>query len=966
MGAAEAASARKERPAASRRQGFRLTNALVGIALIASLFGFMASVAWGERQALRALVAAHQSMSQTSRDIGSRSGAEKGTSQNRFLQAPDPEELVEAVDAVATRGLRLDCVAVLVTLGMGGLLLSVTGRRHRRGFRIRPPRRDETCAAEPSALDLYEIARQTKRMLEMTEATAHVGHWRIDRSSAAMFWSDEMFRIYGYEPGSIEANRTLARSAYHPDDRDRVVNEITAGLEGARDIEFRARLIRTDGDVRHVLVRGSHLGGDERSIFGVIVDETEQVRAETRLRENAERLGLALGAGRMFVWERDIASNWVTCSDNATIVIGLREGHIEEFHARIHKDDRARLRDAANAAIRDGSLLVIDYRVTLPDGAIAWRRDEGRLLWEGGRPRFVGLCTDITDLKTAEAALRTSEERLALALDSGSDGLWDWTLTTGDSWFSARWFTMLGYEPGELKGHASTWEALVHPDDKAEVMRRTAEHLEGRTPDYRSEFRLRTKSGAYAWVLSRGRVAQRDEHGRPLRIIGIHIDIGERKAADERIAHLARHDPLTDLPNRALFHERLEQKLSELQRTNGQLTIFCLDLDRFKAINDTLGHAAGDTLLRDVALRLRSCVRTEDTVARLGGDEFAILYVGGADPVNEAALLAARLIAAVEPPVNLDGKSARVGISIGIALAPADGKEGDKLFKCADLALYRAKNDGRNTFRFFEPRMDDEVEERRCLEALLRNALATGEFSLHYQPIVEAKTTTIIGFEALLRWTSVERGPISPTVFIPLAEESGLIVPIGRWVLQAACAEAARWPDHLKVAVNISPVQFRRPELVEDVFSALAMAGLQARRLEVEATESMLLDSNDDLLHTMQNLRTLGVKIALDDFGTGYSSLSYLCRFPFDRIKIDRSFVAGLEDPNSAAIINAVIGLGRQFGMSVTAEGVETEEQLEALRSAGCAELQGYYFSRPCAAADLPALLASRLVSAAA
>jgi predicted signal transduction protein with EAL and GGDEF domain len=356
---------------------------------------------------------------------------------------------------------------------------------------------------------------------------------------------------------------------------------------------------------------------------------------------------------------------------------------------------------------------------------------------------------------------------------------------------------------------------------------------------------------------------------------------------------------------------------------------------------------------------LRAHALPQDIVARLGGDEFAVLRCAPVLGAEELSGLAEDLIQAISVPIEVGEYQVTVGLSVGIALATSDSLEADKLFKCADLALYRAKKDGRETFRFFETSMDEAVEERRKLGLALAGALANGGFSLHYQPLVDAATGRIHGFEALLRWEHPTRGMVPPSVFIPIAEESGLIAPIGDWVVRAACAEAMRWRPDLRVAVNISPVQLQRGCLAQTVVAALAASGLPASRLELEVTESALLGGEDFISQTLIDLRRLGVKIALDDFGTGYSSLSYLCRFAVDRIKIDRSFIERLCDPNSVAVVNAIIGLGRQLGMDITAEGIETQEQLDILRAAGCGEVQGYLFSAPRPAHELPLLLAA-------
>jgi diguanylate cyclase (GGDEF)-like protein/PAS domain S-box-containing protein len=428
--------------------------------------------------------------------------------------------------------------------------------------------------------------------------------------------------------------------------------------------------------------------------------------------------------------------------------------------------------------------------------------------------------------------------------------------------------------------------------------------------------------------------------------VATHEDITEQRQAEVKIEHMAHHDSLTDLANRVLLNERLEQALGRFQGEQ-MLAVHHLDLDQFKAVNDTFGHPAGDKLLKIVAERLRGLVRETDTIARMGGDEFVIVQAPIADPA-EATSLAQQIIEWMSEPYDIDGHQAVVGASIGIAVSPGDGQTPDKLLRNADLALYRAKGDGRGTFRFFEPAMDEQMQTRRIMEQDLRKALPAGEFELYYQPVVNLESSEISGFEALLRWNHPERGQVSPVTFIPLAEEIGFIVPLGEWVIRQACCTAAQWPEHLHVAVNISAAQFRGSSLMPVIVNALATSGLHPTRLEIEITETVLLHDREATLAVLHQLRALGVRIAMDDFGTGYSSLTYLQCFPFDKIKIDRSFVKDItENTGSLYIVRAVAALANGMGMAATAEGVETTEQLATIAAEGCTEMQGYLFSKP-------------------
>jgi diguanylate cyclase (GGDEF)-like protein len=441
--------------------------------------------------------------------------------------------------------------------------------------------------------------------------------------------------------------------------------------------------------------------------------------------------------------------------------------------------------------------------------------------------------------------------------------------------------------------------------------------------------------------------------------VATHEDITEQRQSEVKIEYMAHHDSLTDLANRVLLNERLEHALGHRIHREEIVAVHHLDLDQFKAVNDTFGHLAGDKLLKIVAGRLRGLVRESDTIARMGGDEFVIVQGPIRDPAD-ATSLAQRIIALISEPYEIDGHQAVIGASIGIAVGPGDGLRPDRLLRNADLALYRAKGDGRGTFRFFEPAMDLQMQTRRIMEQDLRKAVAAGEFELHYQPVVNLASNEISGFEALIRWNHPEKGMVAPAAFIPLAEETGFIVPIGEWVIRQACATAAQWPGDLHVAVNISAVQFRSPGLMQVIVGALATSGLHPTRLEIEITETVLLQNKETTLALLHQLRALGIRIAMDDFGTGYSSLTYLQCFPFDKIKIDRSFVKDItENTGSLNIVRAVAALANGMGMTATAEGVETSEQLAKITSEGCTEMQGYLFSRPLPAAEIERLFLS-------
>ncbi|MBB4003821.1 EAL domain-containing protein [Aurantimonas endophytica] len=555
--------------------------------------------------------------------------------------------------------------------------------------------------------------------------------------------------------------------------------------------------------------------------------------------------------------------------------------------------------------------------------------------------------TDIAEVKAREASFR-------LLFDSNPVPMWLYDPST---------LSFLQVNDAAVRHYGYSRDAFlgmsvldIRPAETRETARAV---LEGIQEGYEAEeaWRHVKADGSEILVYPYLRVLSVDE--RPAVLVAV-MDVTERRKAEARIAHMAHHDALTNLPNRVLFRERLDRALGGIRQRDEKLAIFCVDLDHFKSVNDTLGHPIGDKLLQAVADRFRDCLGERDIVARLGGDEFAVIQPAVSTPA-EASILARRLIEAVSAPYEIEGHQIVIGTSIGIALAPGDGNEPDVLLKNADVALYRAKADGRNTFHFFEQGMDSRLRARRALDLDLRNAMAAGEFELYYQPVITARSSTVSGFEALMRWHHRERGMVSPAEFIPMAEEIGLIVPLGEWALLQACREAATWPAGLTIAVNLSPVQFKSRNLVPAVINALTSSGLAASRLELEITESVLLQESEVNLATLHQLRELGVHISMDDFGTGYSSLGYLRQFPFDKIKIDQSFIKELaENPQDAAIVRAVTGLGISLGMTITAEGVETQFQFDRLRLEGCTEVQGYLFSPPRPASALGPFLTGR------
>jgi diguanylate cyclase (GGDEF)-like protein len=593
--------------------------------------------------------------------------------------------------------------------------------------------------------------------------------------------------------------------------------------------------------------------------------------------------------------------------------------------------------DAPSLASADSDFDGFASEAQLSDGR--WLRVSRSETQEGG---VVLVYSDISALKQQKAELHETNLRLDAALTHMSQGLCLYNSEARLQVANRRFCEIFDISP-ELVVPGMTMEDVLGLSVAAD------NHGDQTVADLLAERErsMAQHEGNYLQHLSDGRIIAIAQ--RPTSDGGWLVtceDVTEQQRAESQIAFMARHDALTRLPNRTLLAERIELAVAQVGRGSG-FAVFCLDLDNFKQVNDTLGHPVGDELLCAVADRLNACVREVDTVARLGGDEFAVIQCG-VQGGEEAERLARRIVECVGAPYELNGHRVVVGCSVGISMSPVDGSTGEKLLKNADVALYRAKMEGRGTWRFFEPAMDASLQRRRAIELDLREAMAKDEFSLYYQPLYDLHLDRICGFEALLRWHHPKRGMVAPDQFIPIAEEIGLIGPLGEWVLNRACEQAVTWPSEMKLAVNVSAVQFRDPDFIDVVVNGLAASKLSPRRLELEITESVFLANSSETLATLHKLKALGLRIALDDFGTGYSSLSYLRSFPFDKLKIDKSFVGDATAAHgSKSIVRAVISLGRSLGMTTIAEGIETVEQLDYMRAEGCNEAQGFLFSHP-------------------
>jgi diguanylate cyclase (GGDEF)-like protein/PAS domain S-box-containing protein len=581
------------------------------------------------------------------------------------------------------------------------------------------------------------------------------------------------------------------------------------------------------------------------------------------------------------------------------------------------------------------------------------------------RGRVIGiqcLFWDVSERVRARVALQKSEERYALAVQGANDGLWDWDLVSNQIYYAPRWKSMLGLAEGEIGTNADEWMTRVHPDDLARLKAEMATHVLGYSPHFQHEHRMRHKDGSWRWMLSRG-LAVRDESGRATRMAGSQTDITDRKRAEEELAVRAFYDPLTNLPNRTLFLERLGQALKRARRRkNYNFAVLFLDLDRFKGVNDSLGHMVGDQLLVGIARRLEKCVRPGDTVARLGGDEFTILL----DEIRgneDAVFVADRIQRELSTAFVLEGQDVFTTASIGIA-SGASYEKAEDILRDSDTAMYRAKEMGRARYEVFDTELHARAVIRLQMETDLRRALERKEFRVHYQPIVTMETRRVVSFEALVRWQHPQKGLIPPGDFLPLAEETGLIIPIDLWVLREACRQTKAWQEKypydppLRVSVNLSSKQFLQQGLLEQVKDALRATGLEPASLTLEITESAIMEDIRQVTALVERLKDLKVQLYLDDFGTGYSSLSYLHRFPVDTLKIHHSFVGRLGlGGDQGELVKTITELARNLKMGVIAEGVETHQQLEQLRQLRCQQVQGFLFARPLDAEAAEAIL---------
>jgi diguanylate cyclase (GGDEF)-like protein/PAS domain S-box-containing protein len=780
------------------------------------------------------------------------------------------------------------------------------------------------------------------------------------------------FEEYAGKPRAKIIGRTVFQIAT-PETADRSFSADKALLKSPGSQSYEAHVIHgKDGGQREVLFNKATFydpSGAVGGIVGVLVDITERKELEAHTLEAAERLRAVIQASPLAIVARDTDKVITMWNPAAERMFGWTEHEVLNTTTSIvpphlkAKTEELRLRSMQGESMileetqrmrRDGSLVDVSMTIAPLYGA------------EGVVNGTMVTIADITRRKEAEAALRESENHLRLAMEAAQMGMWYWEVESDRFTYSEGLATLFGRTEGATFQDYRQLQKLIHPDDR-DLIAATLRHAIKQGTDFQVDYRVIWPDGSVHWLANRSQVHRDPATKRALRLLGVAMDITDRKIAEQRIAHMAHHDALTGLPNRVLLRDRIQQAIAHAHREDGQLAVLFIDLDRFKNINDSLGHQLGDRLLQSVASRILACVREGDTVSRVGGDEFVIV-IPTIESSGDASSVAAKILEVLGNVFHLHGNDLHIAGSIGISLYPSDGTDAETLMRNADTAMYFAKDSGRANFQFFTQHMNVAAQQRLTLENALRRALENGEFELHYQPLHDLGDRSITGVEALIRWNSPE-GLVAPGSFIAVAEDSGLIVPIGEWVLREALQQARTWQGEgrpLRMAVNVSANQLSRANFADRLRRLIEETGVDPALVELEVTEGVIVEGAGEAREAIDQIAALGVGIAIDDFGTGYSGLAYLKRLPIDTVKIDQSFVRDLTiDPDDAAIVTAIVAMARSLGVDVIAEGVETEEQVAELKRLGCYRAQGFLLSRPMTAAALARLLRSGQVTTA-
>jgi len=773
------------------------------------------------------------------------------------------------------------------------------------------------------------------------------------------------FEEYAGKPRAKIIGRTVFQIAT-PEIADRSFTADKALLKSPGAQVYEADVVHGKaGERREVLFNKATFydpSGAVAGIVGVLVDITDRKALEASTLENAERLRAVIHASPLAIIARDVDTVITMWNPAAERLFGWTEHEVlntktsivpphlkattEGMRQRAMQGESIILEETQRMR-RDGSLVEVSMTIAPLYGA------------DGHVNGSMVTIADISRRKEAEAALRESESHLRLAMEAAQMGMWYWEAETDRFSYSDGLAVLFGRDPDAPMLDYRDLQKSLHPDDR-DLFFATVRHAVRQGADFQIDYRVVWPDGSVHWVANRAQVHRDAKTKRAQRIVGVAMDLTDRKIAEQRIAHMAHHDALTGLPNRVLLRDRIQQAIAQAHRNQAQLAVLFIDLDRFKNINDSLGHQLGDRLLQSVASRILACVREGDTVSRVGGDEFVIV-IPSLESSADASAVASKILEVLGNAFHLQGNDLHVAASIGISLYPGDGADAETLMRNADTAMYFAKDSGRGNFQYFTQHMNVAAQQRLTLENALRRAIENREFELHYQPLHDLRDRSITGVEALIRWNRPDHGLVSPGEFIAVAEDSGLIVPIGEWVLREALRQARAWHAEgrpLRMAVNVSANQLARPSFADRLRRLLEETGVDPSLVELEVTEGVIVEGAGEAREAIDQIAALGVGIAIDDFGTGYSGLAYLKRLPIDTVKIDQSFVRDLTiDPDDAAIVTAIVAMARSLGVDVIAEGVETEEQVAELKRLGCFRAQGYLLSRPMPAAAITRLL---------